>query len=76
MNALLTQVDLSSLEEIRGGGVYLTRNPNLCYFGDLVRYINGSYHSCVDETGRKDPDQCCKCTGLLINKLLLLFLLL
>lgn len=63
MNALLIQVDLSSLEEIRGG-VYVSSNPFLCYLGGLHHYVNSSYHVCVDDTGRRDPNLCCKLTSV------------
>ena len=55
-----TEIDLSSLEEIRGGAVLWFNNLNLCYFGDITTYIvNNSLPSCI-VLERRDIDQCCK----------------
>ena len=43
----LTGIDLSSLEEIRGFGVAVLQNHNLCYFGNIVRAIENSSYANV-----------------------------
>lgn len=58
-NSLLTSIDLSSLEEVRGSGVLLDNNPNLCFLGDFYQFINNSvYSSCASFQSRRDEADC------------------
>ena len=58
-NPNLTSIDLSSLEEIRGAGVYMHNNPELCLIGNLSSLVtNSSAPVCVIPQARKDPQQC------------------
>ena len=54
-------IDLSSLEEIRGGGLVYALNGQLCYTGHLPNYLVDpeSQQQCiVDE--RRPPSECSK----------------
>ena len=59
LNSDLQEIDLSSLETIRGAGIVFFNNPELCYTGDLSIYLeDSSYHQCVNDGRRKDTTTC------------------
>ena len=64
-NAQLQQIDLSSLESISGGGLLFLGNPELCYVGNLSRYLDDptTQPQCLSRTlpFRKDPQTCSEC---------------
>jgi len=55
----LQELDLSSLETISGGGVLAFNNPQLCYVGNLSRYLTNpsEQHQCF-VSDRRDPQTC------------------
>ena len=59
-NTQLTQLDLSSLEEIRGLGITSALNSELCYVGDLEKFVvNNESRNCIF-IDRKDEANCSK----------------
>lgn len=57
---MLTDIDLNSLEEIRGYEVAVNNNPNLCFIGDLSRLVvNTEFPNCI-VAARRDKVQCSK----------------
>ena len=55
---MLTEIDLSSLEEVSGGGVFHFNNLELCYTGDILRLSNHT-KNCVSSP-RRDSEDCCE----------------
>ena len=61
-NPNLMSIDLSSLREIRSGGLYMHNNKELCLIGNLSSLVtNSSAAVCVTPQARKDPQACGKC---------------
>ena len=58
-NTNLKDIDLSSLEEIRGP-IGFSSNPQLCFTGNLTIYVQDPYPSCVSPSGshRRDHEEC------------------
>ena len=64
----MVEIDLSSLEEIRGGIVFFN-NPQLCYTGYFGTYVtDASAHQCISSP-RRDADECSKCWNSILSKL-------
>ncbi len=60
-NEHLRSIDLSSLRGIRGAGYVIGNNPELCYTGDLSRYLlDPSHHPVNLPPLRKDFNECGK----------------
>ena len=60
-NPGLMSIDLSSLIEIRGGGLRYALNPQLCYSGSLPSYLadpENQFQCVVSE--RRTPNDCSK----------------
>ena len=58
----MVEIDLSSLEEIRGGLLFFN-NPQLCYTGNFSTYLtDASAHQCISSSTppRRDADECSK----------------
>ena len=53
----LTEIDLSSLEEVRGQGVLLLNNHDLCFFGDITGVTNNTLPNCIF-TERRNSAEC------------------
>ena len=57
----LISIDLSSLQEVNGGGVQLSDNPDLCYVGDFSYYVtDSSADFCLINQYRSSIEQCSK----------------
>ena len=57
----LTSIDLSSLQEVNGGGVQMSDNPDLCYVGDFSYYVtDSSADFCLINQYRSSTEQCSK----------------
>ena len=60
-NPNLMSIDLSSLRDIRGGGLYMHNNTELCLIGNLSALVtNSSATVCVTPQSRREPQQCGK----------------
>ena len=57
----LMSIDLSSLEEIRGGGLQYALNSQLCYVGNLPSYLTNpeTQLQCIRDE-RRNPSECSK----------------
>ena len=65
----MVEIDLSSLEEIRGGGLVFFNNPQLCYTGNFSTYLtDASAHQCISSP-RRDADECSKCWNSILYTL-------
>ncbi len=59
-NTDLVSIDLSSLQQINGGGVSIDRNNDLCYVGDFSQYItNTSADLCLGGNNYIRPIEDC-----------------
>lgn len=70
---MFTGIDLSSLEEIRGFGVAVALNPNLCYLGDIVNAVENSSYTNILVEARKDITTCSE--SMMVCKRVLLHIL-
>ena len=58
-NSDLITIDLSSLQEIQGGSVYLHNNKQLCLIGNFTSLLtNTSSQVCITKEGRREPQEC------------------
>ena len=58
-NFVLKEIDLSSLEEIRGSGILWNNNPSLCFVGNVTRFVVTDSPNCVARQ-RGDAAECSK----------------